>query len=162
MGLVFKIVEEPIAAFQSEELVWYDALERRTHERIMDGTFWYSGDEQIDVIHRTVQQFETFHDLLIMSVVTVPLYQTNALSGTYRSWNNVEQVVKVSGGWQTAQGAIRVVSGDSVISSALEVQRNQIHAERLSRFLEQVVRQLLNKNEPVGGIQIQLVNQLTV
>ena len=97
-----------------------------------------------------------------MSVVTVPLYQTNALSGTYRSWNNVEQVVKVSGGWQTAQGAIRVVSGDSVISSALEVQRNQIHAERLSRFLEQVVRQLLNKNEPVGGIQIQLVNQLTV
>ena len=64
----------------------------------------------------------------------------------YRSRNDVEQVVEVSSRRQTAQGAVRVVTRNSVISSALEVQRDQIHSVWFPRLLEQMVRQLsLNK-----------------
>ena len=149
MGLMFKIVEESITAFQSQELVGYDALERGTHEGVVDGTLRDTSDKQIDVIHWAIQQFETFYDLSgemhkshrwISFVILNYVYFW--LRNIYRSGNDIEQVVKVSGGRQAAQGTIRIVTRDSVISSALDVQRDQIHSVRFSLFLEQMVRQL--------------------
>lgn len=61
----------------------------------------------------------------------------------YRLGNDIEKVVEVAGSRQSAEGAVRVVAGQSVIATALNVERDQIHAEGLVRLLEQMVGELL-------------------
>ena len=61
--LVFQIVEEAIAAFQSQERVGHDALEGGSDEGPAGRILRDAADEQIHVVHRSVQQPESIHNL---------------------------------------------------------------------------------------------------
>ena len=104
------------------ELVAHKALESWSKERPVHWNLGDSSDEEVDVVGVSVDQLQPLNNLL---------------------GDEVGKVVETVNFFESTNLAERIVAGQSVVPTSLDVQGDQVHPEAVVLGLEQVVGQLL-------------------
>jgi len=117
-GLATHIVEESISLLDLGELIPNHAEEGPAEEARLHGPLRHSPDEEINVVHVGVDLGEDIDDGL---------------------WNGVRKVLESPGPGSLADLTDVVVGGDGVVSSTVDVQAHEVHAEVAAWGLEEMV-----------------------
>ena len=107
------------------ELVAHKALEGWSKECPMDWNLRDSSDEEVDVVRVGVDQLQPLNNLL---------------------GDEVGKVVETVNFFESADLTECIVAGQSVVTTSLDIQCNQVHPKAVVLGLEEMVRQLLTED----------------
>ena len=108
IDLVAVLVVEAIALFESCELIGDDTRKDGTQHRSWQVAFHQSTHEQVNVVHRVVHQRQSINNRFV---------------------HDRKKLLERCGWIQSADLAVRVVSRQSVIATAPQIQRHQIKSK---------------------------------
>ena len=119
------VIVESVSLLQALELVPDDASEGWTNNGSGQRYLCDAAYEQINVLNTFIDQWQSLHNLVR---------------------DDICQIFKSMNSSQPTELSVGVVSGQTMISSSLDVQGDQVHAEALVLGLEEMVGQLLRED----------------
>ena len=112
----------PVTMVETLELVADQAAEGGSQQTAGHSRLADTADEQVDVVHRLINQLQAVNNLIR---------------------DVVNQVVKVRHSAQATQLPEAVVAGEAVVSATLDIQGRKVHTKAVVLGLEEVVGQLV-------------------